>query len=242
MRCRRFLRPAASRAGAPALAAARFGVRRRRDRRAAARMAGRPPWRRLALGLALLVLTVTSLLAAASSDMVWLTVFRVLSGLALGAYPALMVAYLSDVLPPGRRGRMILICGAIGFLGAPAVVFLIRWLTPLAAARLRGLALGAGDRRGRVGLAFAGCRNRRAGSPAWGACRGRAGLPAVRAVGPASQRRRRSLSARPTMRGDARKLLVAGRPRHRWRAALLGVMYSSVPGRRSVFRCSAARY
>ena len=73
--------------------------------------------RRLALGIALLVLTVTSLLAAASSDMFWLTVCRALSGFALGAYPPLIVAYLSDVSPPAQRGRMILICGAIGFLG-----------------------------------------------------------------------------------------------------------------------------
>ncbi len=87
--------------------------------------------RRMALGTALLVLTVTSLIAAASTDVTWLTVFRVLSGMALGAYPPLMVAYLSDVLPPARRGMLILVAGAIGFLGAPAVIFLIRWLTPL---------------------------------------------------------------------------------------------------------------
>jgi MFS transporter, putative metabolite:H+ symporter len=87
--------------------------------------------RRLALGLALLVLTVTSLLAATSSDIGTLTFYRVLSGIALGSYPALMAAYLADVLPPKRRGRLILLGAAIGFLGAPAVIFLIRWLTPL---------------------------------------------------------------------------------------------------------------
>lgn len=87
--------------------------------------------RRLALGLSLFVLTVTSLLAAASADVAWLTFFRFLSGMALGAYPPLMVAYLSDVLPAARRGTLILLVGAIGFLGAPAVVLLIRWLTPL---------------------------------------------------------------------------------------------------------------
>jgi hypothetical protein len=88
--------------------------------------------RRLALGTALLVVAATSLLAATSTDVAWLTVCRALSGFALGAYPPLLVAYLADVLPPARRGRMTLICGAIGFLGAPAVVFLMRWLTPLA--------------------------------------------------------------------------------------------------------------
>ena len=111
----------------------------------------------LALGAALLVLAVTSLLAAASTDIVWLTIFRTLSGLALGAYPVLMVAYLSDVLPPARRGRMILLCGAIGFLGAPAVVFLVRFLTPLAPLGFEGwrwvLAIGAAGSAA-VGVAF----------------------------------------------------------------------------------------
>jgi putative MFS transporter len=87
--------------------------------------------RRLSLIFSLLLLAVTSTLAALSPDVTWLTAFRVLSGLALGAYPPLMVTYLSDVVPPGRRGMLILVCGAIGFLGAPAVVFLVRWLTPL---------------------------------------------------------------------------------------------------------------
>ena len=87
--------------------------------------------RRLTLGLALLFLAVASTVAATSPDINWLTALRVFSGLALGAYPPLMVAYLSDVLPPARRGMLILVCGAIGFLGAPAVIFLIRWLTPL---------------------------------------------------------------------------------------------------------------
>lgn len=87
--------------------------------------------RRLALAIALLVLTVTSLLAATSSSIEWLTFYRTLSGIAMGSYPVLMAAYLSDVLPPKRRGTLILVAAAIGFLGAPAVIFLARWLTPL---------------------------------------------------------------------------------------------------------------
>ena len=87
--------------------------------------------RRLALILSLFVFAVTSLLAAASPDVAWLTFFRVLSGMALGAYPPLMATYLSDVLPAARRGMLILLVVAIGALGAPAVVLLIRTLTPL---------------------------------------------------------------------------------------------------------------
>jgi MFS transporter, putative metabolite:H+ symporter len=87
--------------------------------------------RRLALTAALLMLSVTSLAAASSPDLPWLTACRTLSGLALGAFPPLMTAYLSDVLPPARRGMLILIAGALGIFGAPAVIFLVRWLTPL---------------------------------------------------------------------------------------------------------------
>jgi len=122
--------------------------------------------RRPALGLSLLVLTATSLMAAASRDIAWLTFFRFLSGMALGAYPPLMVAYLSDVLPPARRGMLILLVGAIGFLGAPAVIFLIRWLTPLQPFGLDGwrcaLIIGA------VGAAIAGAAFRALPeSPRW---------------------------------------------------------------------------
>src|SRR5882724_12506129 len=113
--------------------------------------------RRLALGASLLALTATSLMAAASSDIAWLTIFRALSGMALGAYPPLMVAYLSDVLPPARRGMLILLVGAIGFLGAPAVIFLVRWLTPLQPFGLEGwrcaLIIGAIGAAA-VGIAF----------------------------------------------------------------------------------------
>jgi MFS transporter, putative metabolite:H+ symporter len=94
--------------------------------------------RRRALGIALWILTVTSLLAATTSNVTTLTIYRTLSGLALGAYPPLVVAYLSDVLPPKQRGMLTLLTGAIGFLGAPAVIFLIRWLTPLQPLGLEG--------------------------------------------------------------------------------------------------------
>jgi putative MFS transporter len=128
--------------------------------------------RRLALGTALFVMAGTSLLAAASTDITWLTVCRALSGFVLGAYPPLMAAYLSDVLPPARRGRMIMIGAAIGFLGAPAVIFLMRWLTPLAPFGYEGwrwtLAIGA------IGAALiALCFRLLPESPRWLAAAGR---------------------------------------------------------------------
>jgi putative MFS transporter len=187
--------------------------------------------RRLALGLALVALAVTSLLAAASTDILWLTIFRTLSGLALGAYPVLMVAYLSDVLPPARRGRMILLCGAIGFLGAPAVVFLVRFLTPLAPLGFEGwrwvLAIGAAGSLA-VGIAFRWLPE----SPRWLATAGRhAQAEAVlarlarsagRAVAPLMR-----APERPTDQRDS-FWSAAGR-RHRARAALLAAMYFLSP-------------
>jgi putative MFS transporter len=94
--------------------------------------------RRAALQLALALLVVSSSAVALSPNMTWMTAFRFVSGLALGAYPPLTAAYLADVLPPRSRGRNMMLCGALAFLGAPAVIFLIRWLTPWAPFAIEG--------------------------------------------------------------------------------------------------------
>ena len=94
--------------------------------------------RRAALQLALALLVVSSLAVASSANIIWMTAFRFVSGLALGAYPPLTAAYLADVLPPQSRGRNMMFCGALAFLGAPAVIFLIRWLTPWAPFAIEG--------------------------------------------------------------------------------------------------------
>ncbi len=94
--------------------------------------------RRAALQLALAMLVVSSLAVAFSPSIMWMTAFRFVSGLTLGAYPPLTAAYLADVLPPRSRGRHMMLCGALAFLGAPAVIFLIRWLTPWAPFAIEG--------------------------------------------------------------------------------------------------------
>jgi putative MFS transporter len=94
--------------------------------------------RRWALQTALAVVAVSSIAVAFSPSILWMTVFRFVSGLALGAYPPLTAAFLSDVLPPRRRGAWMMLCAALAFLGAPAMIFLIRWLTPLAPLGLEG--------------------------------------------------------------------------------------------------------
>jgi MFS transporter, putative metabolite:H+ symporter len=88
--------------------------------------------RRAALSVTLLFLAVTSGASALSPGIVVLTILRGLSGIALGAYPPLMITYLTDTLPPRVRGRWIMITVALAYLGPPATIFLMRWLTPLA--------------------------------------------------------------------------------------------------------------
>jgi putative MFS transporter len=197
--------------------------------------------RRTTLAAALLVLAVISLIAATSRDVSWLTAYRVLSGLALGAYPPLMVAYLSDVLPPARSGMLILICGAIGFLGAPAVIFLIRWLTPLQPFGLEAwrwaLILGS------IGAATVGALFRvLPESPRWLADAGRqaaaeascrrfersAGIKSELIANVPAEAFRRSAQVE-TGQHEKRSFWSAAGKRHRLRAVLLGLLYFLSP-------------
>lgn len=101
--------------------------------------------RRLALQGALVMVAAGSLGAAASSDATTLIGFRFLSGLGIGACPPLIAAYLADVMPPRWRGTMVCLCAGLAFLGAPAIIFLMRATSP-AALGLEGWrwALGSG--------------------------------------------------------------------------------------------------
>jgi putative MFS transporter len=79
----------------------------------------------------LLLLGVASIFAAFRADPLWFGAFRLLSGVALGAYPPLMVAYLTETSPAAYRGLIIFwVCG-LAYLAPPLGVFLIRWATPL---------------------------------------------------------------------------------------------------------------
>jgi putative MFS transporter len=74
-------------------------------------------------------------LAPLSVAMAWvgspaaLTALRLLSGLSLGAYPAVMMTYLTDVLPARRRGMFIFIAAAAASLGPPCGLLLVHALT-----------------------------------------------------------------------------------------------------------------
>lgn len=79
----------------------------------------------------LVLLAVSSVAAAASPEINSLILARGISGLALGAYPPLIIAYLTDMMPARRRGMLILIVSGCAALGPVAMIFLVRWLTPL---------------------------------------------------------------------------------------------------------------
>ncbi|RDI52628.1 MFS transporter [Nocardia mexicana] len=72
-----------------------------------------------------------TLLGAFSPNVWFLMATRVLAGLGIGAEMTLSDTYLSEVVPPQVRGRMIAIAYTIGFCAVPAVGFLARWLVPL---------------------------------------------------------------------------------------------------------------
>jgi putative MFS transporter len=128
--------------------------------------------RRLALQLSLLLVAAPSLGAAFSPDANWLIFFRLLSGMALGAYPPLMSAFLADIMPPKRRAPLMLGGVAFGLLGAPLVGLLVWWLTPLAPLGIEGwrwALIGMGLLAGLLTPAFLLVPE----SPRWLATRGR---------------------------------------------------------------------
>lgn len=87
--------------------------------------------RRLTLIGLLLLLSAASLGAAFGSDITSVTAWRCVSGLALGGFPPLVITYLTDLLPAGRRGPFMMATIGAATLGPAAGIFLIRALTPL---------------------------------------------------------------------------------------------------------------
>ncbi|MDP4024172.1 MFS transporter [Methylobacterium sp. NEAU 140] len=86
--------------------------------------------RRYALQAALLLMAAGSLAAALSPGLASLTAARAVSGFAIGGFPPLMATYLAEVMPPRRRGALLLVCAGTGFLGGSAVLLLVRALAP----------------------------------------------------------------------------------------------------------------
>lgn len=128
--------------------------------------------RHLAIVLVLALLALSSACAAFSASLTALTLWRCVSGLALGAFPPLMITYLSDLLPPNRRGMFVLVAIAFGTVGPAAGIFLIRALTPMQPFGIeawRWAFLAGATGSGLVALLFL----RLPESPRWLAARGR---------------------------------------------------------------------
>jgi len=182
--------------------------------------------RRTLMGV-MLWLAITSACAAAAETVPRLTLFRALSGLSLGAYPPLVIAYLTDLLPPRRRGMLMLVTIALATLGAPAGVLLIRWLTPLQPLGIEAwrwaFLVGAGG-AALVGVLFRALPE----SPRWLQARGRHADAARACEG--FERSRALLSALPPERATdeaAIGVLNAGRPIRRW--SLVGALFLLSP-------------
>jgi MFS transporter, putative metabolite:H+ symporter len=84
---------------------------------------------RKVLGWTLIWLGITSMLSCVRDDPTWLTVFRLLIGISLGAYPPLMIAYISSIAPESQRGKWIFWACGLAYLAAPVVLFALRALT-----------------------------------------------------------------------------------------------------------------
>ncbi len=87
--------------------------------------------RRSTLVLMMMSLGILSVLASQSRQIEILTIYRVLCGLTLGAFPPIVIAYLTDLLPAKGRGRVLMMTCAAAILSVPLSIFFIRWLTPL---------------------------------------------------------------------------------------------------------------
>jgi MFS transporter, putative metabolite:H+ symporter len=83
----------------------------------AGRVADRIGRRSTLLG-ALIGYGIASIFAGLARDVTELSMARLIGGFFLAAYPPLLWTYLTDVLPPHSRGRLMMIAGAMGSLGA----------------------------------------------------------------------------------------------------------------------------
>jgi len=84
---------------------------------------------RWTFALLMVWLALTSALAALSPTAFELTGARLLSGLSLGAYPPLMVAYIREVAPARRRGFLLSLTCALAYLAPPLCLIVVRTLT-----------------------------------------------------------------------------------------------------------------
>ncbi|WP_244507562.1 MFS transporter [Methylobacterium phyllostachyos] len=190
--------------------------------------------RRTALQATLVLMAIGSAAAAMSAGLTELTLARAVSGFAIGGFPPLAATYLADVMPPRRRGAMLLVCAGIGFLGGTAVILLVQALAPAPpleiAAWRWALALGAVLAvLGAVLFALL------PDSPRWLAATGRAAqaeracrrFQAAAGIAPSEVPAEADLDPRHPVQAGFRAMLAE--PRQRRRTALFVALYALSP-------------
>ena len=102
--------------------------------------------RRRTLLVTLTTLAVSSCAAAITPNVWWLIICRMTSGLAIGAYPVIIAAYFSELMPLRARGKMLLIAAGMGSVAWPATLFGARLLvaSPVGAEAWRWICAGGG--------------------------------------------------------------------------------------------------
>jgi len=78
--------------------------------------------RRRMLIASVALLAISTCGAALSPNIEWLIACRILSGVAIGAYPVVSLPYLAEVLPVRLRGRLLLVAAGIGAVAVPATL------------------------------------------------------------------------------------------------------------------------
>ncbi len=97
--------------------------------------------RRLGLGLSVTVFSIGTVLAAFSTNVTELIIFRFISGLGIGAEIATVTTYLGEISPARLRGRFTSLATTMAYAGFAVVPFVARGLVPTIASGWRILFL-----------------------------------------------------------------------------------------------------
>ena len=172
-----------------------------------------------------------SILSAGAPTVDMLAICRLFAGVGVGAFPPIMIAYLTDIAPREQRGLVIFTACGAAYLAPPLAIFAVRWLTPIAPLGIEGwrwpFAVG-----GVFALLAGGAMTRLPEAPHWLAATGRAA--ALRRVADRiAQSKALGLRVRP---GEAANTSADGREDPRidarsasWRLVVLCAISFTVP-------------
>ncbi len=179
-----------------------------------------------ALSAATALLGATSLLAGFSRTPELLALVRLASGVALGAYLPLMVAYLTNIAPLGRQSSLVTLVCAVAGLAPPAVIWAVRALSfakPMGLDGWQWAFVGGSIVATMTALGFLWLPE----APRWLASRGRPSeAHAVRRRFERSPELFRTQPAAPVERKDR---WLHAEPSFRWRFAVVSLLFFLTP-------------